>query len=209
MNIKNEIKEAFSENKKIFLILIILFAIGFVIGAILANDIAPILMPILKEAMIEENATSIDAFNIMSHNLNSAITIIFASVFFAIFAVISIISNGFVIGFMAGYTVKSVNTLILYLVLILPHGIIELPALFCSCASGILLFLFIFRTIKDKIDHYSFYDAFDNNRNTLKHMLILMIIAIVLFVIAALIEGFITPELGNIANQLMGGEKLF
>ncbi|MBR0271444.1 MAG: stage II sporulation protein M [Methanobrevibacter sp.] len=209
MNITNEIKEAFSENKKIFLVLLVLFAIGFVIGAILADDIAPILMPVLKEAIMEENVTSIDAFNIMSHNLNTAAMIIFASALFGIFAAISAITNGFVLGFMAGYTVKSVNTLILYLVLILPHGIIELPALFCSCASGILLFLFIFRFLKDKINHYSFYDAFDNNRNALKHMLILMIIAIVLFVIAALIEGFITPELGNVANQLMGGEKLF
>ncbi len=209
MNIKNEIKEAFVENKKIFLILILLFTIGFLIGSIVADDIAPVLMPVLKEAILEEDVTSIDAFNIMFHNLNTAIITIAASVIFGIYAIISIITNGFVLGFMAGYTVKSVNALILYLVLIVPHGIIEIPALFCSCASGILLFLFIFRTIKDKINHYSFYNAFKNNRNALKHMLILMIIAIVLFVIAALIEGFITPQLGNIANFLMGGDKLF
>ena len=209
MKISEEIKEALIENKKIFYMLMILFAIGFIIAFIMADDIAPVLMPMLKEALLEGNVTSIDAFSIMFHNLKSAITIFFASTLFGIFAVISIIANGFVVGFMAGYTIKSFNTLIIFLALILPHGIIEIPALFLSCASGILLFLFIFRVLKDKINHYSFTESYQNNKKTLKHILILISIAILLFVIAALIEGFITPQLGNIASQQMGGSKLF
>ena len=43
MNIKNEIKEAFVENKKIFAILFVIFIFGFIIGIIIADDIASIL----------------------------------------------------------------------------------------------------------------------------------------------------------------------
>ena len=209
MDISKEIKEALIENKKIFYILIILFSIGFIIAYIVADDIAPVLMPILKEALTGGNVTSIDAFSIMFHNLKSAITIFIASIFFGIFAVISTITNGFVVGFMAGHTIKSFNSLIIFLALIIPHGVIEIPALFLSCASGILMFLFIFRILKDKINYFSFTEAYKNQKKTLKHALVLISLAIILFVIAALIEGFITPQLGNIVSQQIGGSKLF
>ena len=40
MNIKDEIKEAFAENKRIFLILIAIFIIAFILGDISADEIA-------------------------------------------------------------------------------------------------------------------------------------------------------------------------
>ena len=104
MNIKNEIKEAFVENKKIFMILIVLFSIGFIIGCIFADDIAPTLMPMLKDAMGIEDLSSISAFDIMIHNESTAILVFFGSIIFGAYAIFSIFLNGFVIGFMAGYT---------------------------------------------------------------------------------------------------------
>ena len=209
MDIKNEIKEAFSENRKIFAVLIIIFIINFILGIIFADDISSILMPVLKEAMLEGNVTSIDAVNIMVHNETSALITLFASIFFALYAFLAISINGFVIGFMAGHTIKSTYDLIMYMALIVPHGILEIPAFFCSCTSGILLFLFIFRVLKDKIHKNTFSEAYTNNKKTLKHVVILFTIAVVLFAVAALIEGFITPQLGNIVSQQMGGPALF
>ena len=112
-------------------------------------------------------------------------------------------------GFMAGYIIKSTYTLIIYIVLIVPHGIIEIPAFFCSCTSGILLFLFIYRVIKDIVGKKTLKESYINNKKTIKHAVILLLISLVLFAIAALIEGFITPELGNIINQRINGTKLF
>lgn len=166
-------------------------------------------MPVLKEAMLEGNVTSIDAVNIMVHNETSALITLFASIFFALYAFLAISINGFVIGFMAGHTIKSTYDLIMYMALIVPHGILEIPAFFCSCTSGILLFLFIFRVLKDKIQKNTFSEAYTNNKKTLKHVVILFTIAVVLFAVAALIEGFITPQLGNIVSQQMGGPALF
>lgn len=209
MNIKNEIKEALIENKRIFELLILLFVFGMLLGWIMADDIASVLMPVLKEALLEGNETSIDAFQIISHNITTAITVVLLSVFFAIFAIISITVNGFVIGFMGGYTVKSINGLAFFLILIVPHGIFEVPALFLSTASGILLFLFIFRVLTDKYHKYSFKEAYERNKKTLKHMIVLFLVSIVLFLIAGLIEGFITPHLGNLLSLHIRGESLF
>lgn len=208
MNIKNEMKEAFVENKKIFEILIIIFVLGFIIGCIFSDKIAPFLMPLLKEAMGVDNASSIDALDIMIHNETTAIMVFFGSIIFGIYSIASMFVNGFVMGFLAGYTIKSTYTLIMFLALIVPHGIIEIPAFFCSCASGILLFLFIFRVIKDKIYKNTLKEAYENNKKNLKHAIVLILMAIVLFAVAALIEGFITPHIGNIVSQHMGGHSI-
>ena len=179
--------------------------LNFILGAIFADDISSLLMPVLKEAMLKGNVTSIDAFNIMIHNETAALITFIASLFFAVYAFIAISINGFVIGFMAGYTVKSTQGLIMFLALIVPHGILEIPAFFCSCTSGILLFLFIFRVLRDKIRKNTFSEAYENNKKTIKHALILFAMAVLLFAVAALIEGFITPQIDNIISQQMGG----
>lgn len=209
MDIKKEIKEAIFQNKKIFIALIVIFTIAIIIGAIVSDEISPILMPILTEAILEGDESIIDAFSIMKHNEISALMIMIGSIFFGIYAVFSIFLNGFVIGFTAGITVHSINDLIIYLSLIVPHGILEIPAFFFNCTSGILLFLFIFRVIKDKIHKNSFRQAYENNKITLRHTVILFILAVVLFAIAALIEGFITPYVGNITIQQIGNGTVF
>ena len=208
MNIKDEIKEAFVENKKIFLILIVIFAIAFILGDISADEIASVLMPMLKDAMLKGNVTSVDAFNIMIHNETAALITLIGSIFFAIYAFIAIFLNGFVVGFMAGYTIHSTYDLVMYIALIVPHGILEIPAFFCSCTSGILLFTFIFKVLQDKIRKNTFAEAYQNNKKTLKHVAVLFLVAVILFAIAALIEGFITPQIGNILSQQMGGANI-
>ena len=109
---------------------------------------------------------------------------------------------------MAGYTIHSTYDLVMYIALIVPHGILEIPAFFCSCTSGILLFTFIFKVLRDKIRKNTFSEAYQNNKKTLKHVMVLFLIAVILFAIAALIEGFITPQIGNIISQQMGGANL-
>ncbi len=208
MNIKTEIKEAYVENKKIFAILFVIFIAGFIIGCIFADDIAPVLMPILKQAMGAENISSVNAFDIIFHNESTAILVFLGSILFGIYAILSISVNGFIMGFMAGHTIKSTYSLIMYLALIVPHGIIEIPAFFSSCTAGILLFLFIFRVIKDMINKNTFSQSYENNKKNLKHAIILILIAVVLFLIAGLIEGFITPHIGNIISQQLGGPNL-
>ena len=209
MDIKSEIIEAFEENKRIFQIIIILFTLGLIISWIFADKIAPFFLPILQESLLEDNALSLDALNILYHNLSSALITLLLSVFFGIYPLLTAFLNGFAVGFLGGYIVKTPETLILFLVLIIPHGIIEIPAIFCECTSGVLLFLFIFRIIKDKISGFSFKEAYENNKKNIKHAVVLFLISVLLFIIAAFIEGFITPFLGNLISMQLIGTPLF
>lgn len=207
MNVKDEIIEAYVENKKIFAIVIGVFILGMIIAAVIANDIADFLLPLLRESLGGDNI-SIDAFNIMYHNELSALTIVAGSVIFGIYPILASFANGFAIGFLAGYLIKSPHTLALFLTLIVPHGILEIPALLSDCVSGILLFLFIFNVLKDKINGITLKEAYYNNQKTIKHMIILLVVSLVLFMIAALIEGYITPYLGNTVSTQLGGQRL-
>ena len=207
MNIKNEIMEAYVENKKIFGIVIGVFILGMLIAAVIANDIADFLLPLLKESL-GGDSTSINAFSIMYQNEISALTIVAGSAIFGIYPILASFANGFAIGFLAGHLIKSIYTLALFLTLIIPHGIFEIPALLSDCVSGILLFLFIYRVLKDKINGMTLKEAYYNNQKTIKHMIILLVVSIILFMIAALIEGYITPYLGNIVSTQLGGQKL-
>ena len=210
MNIKSEIKEAFVQNKKIFKILIVLFVIGFIIGCVFSKDFASIIMPMLKQAIANDDGViSIEALDIIIHNVSSTLLVFIGSILFGIYALFSITINGFAIGFMAGYTINSVPSLLLYLALIVPHGILEIPAFFCGDASGVILFLFIYRVNKDKMNKNTFKEGYENNKETLKHAIILLSISIVLFVIAGLIEGYITPLVGNFVSQQVNGTPLF
>ena len=153
--------------------------------------------------------TSLEALNILSHNLTSAFTTYLLSIFFGIYAFLTPFTNGFAVGFIGGYSVKTPTNLILFLVLILPHGIIEIPAIWCESVSGALLFLFLLRTIKDILERVSLKKAYEYNKKNLKHSLVLLLISIVLFIIAAFIEGFITPFLGNLISIWLTGVPLF
>ena len=168
MNVKNEIIEAYVENKKIFAIVIGVFILGIIIAAIISNDIADFLLPLLKKSLGGDDI-SINAFSIMYHNEFSALTIVAGSVIFGIYPILASFANGFAIGFLGGYIIKSPQTLALFLTLIVPHGIFEIPALLSDCVSGILLFLFIYRVLKDKINGMAIKEAYYNNQKTIKH----------------------------------------
>jgi len=209
MNIKNEIKEAFTDNKKIFYVLIIIFIIAIFLGYMLTDYLKEILMPLLKEAMNSTDISENDALNILVHNETTAILTLISSIFFAVMPVLSIFVNGFAVGFLAGYTIDSTYKLAMFFVLIAPHGIFEIPALLCTCTSGILLFLSILRILQDKINGFTFKESYNNNKKTLKQMIILFIIAMLLFLIAAIVEGYITPYLGNVISLQFGQAKIF
>lgn len=71
---------------------------------------------------------------------------------------------------------------------ILPHGILELPALFISMALSIFLCLFLTKKIL-KLEKAKF------GKTLLNVLLNVIIIVIPLLLVAGLIEGFITPIL--------------
>ena len=112
--------------------------------------------------------------------INNAQTSFFGMLFGVIFGIIPLISmigNGYVLGFVSSIAVGEHS--ISVLLRLLPHGIFELPAIFISLGLGIKFGTFIFQ--KNKIE--SFREYFWNS------LKVFIYIVIPLLIIAAIIEG--------------------
>lgn len=120
---------------------------------------------------------------IFSHNLFSATIAVFAFFFFGIVSLISLFVNGIIIGVILNVFAKEVG-LLTVTVLLLPHGIVELPAFFLSTALGLWLGIKFAKSFSP--DHHfkqHFFFAFK----------VFLQIILPMFLLAALIESFITP----------------
>lgn len=104
---------------------------------------------------------------------------------------IVLVVNAVVIGVVLGiFAVESISDMLTTLVLgILPHGILELPAIFISIAIGFMLCKTINKTIRRRERDMEIWHAFSNGIKTLVFVCFPMIIA------AGLIEVYITPKL--------------
>src|SRR3990172_7750872 len=114
---------------------------------------------------------------ILLNNLQSSFMGMLFGILFGLFSVISALTNGYILGFVASRTVDGNGLLILWR--LLPHGIFELPALFISLGLGLKLGTFIFG--KNKIQTLGIYLT--------KSMKVFFFIIIPLLIIAAIIEG--------------------
>ena len=94
-----------------------------------------------------------------------------------IFPIIGAIFNGYLIGFVAAYSVESGGFLVL--LNLVPHGIFELPAIFLSLGLGLRLGMFVFE--KNRFKKFSIY--------FLNSLRVFILIVLPLLIIAALIEG--------------------
>jgi len=94
-----------------------------------------------------------------------------------IFPIISVIANGYLLGFVASRSVQIEGALILWR--LFPHGIFEIPALFISLGLGLKLGFFIFQKNKIKVFKEYFWNS----------LRVFIFVIIPLLIIAAIIEG--------------------
>jgi len=118
---------------------------------------------------------------ILQNNVTSAFTAIIFGVFLGIFPVVNALINGAVLGYVfskasavAGFSV---------ILLLLPHGIFELPAVFIAMGLGIRLGMFVFVPSGKKLEEF---------RTRLWGSLkVFFTIVLPLLIIAAIIEGLL------------------
>ncbi|MEK6918278.1 MAG: stage II sporulation protein M [Nanoarchaeota archaeon] len=113
---------------------------------------------------------------IFFNNIQSSFFGLAFGIFFGLFPLISILLNGYILGFVAAISVKVSGIGILWK--ILPHGIFELPAVFISLGLGIKLGSYLFIHGKKS----SFKEWLINS------LRIFLLIVFPLLVIAAIIE---------------------
>lgn len=123
---------------------------------------------------------------------NNALSLLFVSLgglFFGIFPIVSIFSNGFILGIVGLESIRNFS-LFFYLIGILPHGIIEIPVFILSSAIGLKFgYLFLNKLLKKQISWLAIRKeismAFDFYLKILLPLLLL----------AAVIEIFVTGKL--------------
>lgn len=118
------------------------------------------------------------------NNVQSSFVGMLFGVFLSIFPALSVLSNEYVLGFVASRATGGNGLLVLWR--LLPHGIFELPALFISLGLGLKLGTFVFE--KKKIETLK--------RYLLKSLKTFFLLIIPLLIIAAVIEGILISVLG-------------
>lgn len=123
---------------------------------------------------------------IFLNNLKASFMMIILGFIFGIVPILSGINNGYLLGFVARYSVRENGILVLWR--ILPHGIFELPAIFISMGLGLKIGLGILLRGKNKNETFK--------RNFKESMRVFLFIIMPLLIVAATIEGLLIYYVG-------------
>ena len=218
---KEEIKLAFSNNKGLLFISILLFVIPMLLGYFYANEISSYVKPIVDafEQQVEDGTVTLTTHSLFTNNVTVAFILYALAALGGVLGAIVLANNGLFIGY---YGVDF--DIWAYLALTLPHGIFEIPAIIIATTGGFVLLSFILHFLwglispdlsyLDIFDPYfsnvkitikqRFYAAFKKNQNKIKESFILLCISVVLLIIAAFIEANITLPLASWLFSMFG-----
>ncbi len=134
---------------------------------------------------IQSENPAVVAFNIFANNTQTSVILLIGGASFGLITTLILSFNGFVIGIVIEY-VRQEQGLYVILAGILPHGIFEIPALLLAGMFGLLIGEELWRELHGTGD--TILVAQQMGKQFLAYVLPLL-------GIAAIIEGFITPEI--------------
>jgi stage II sporulation protein M len=197
-----------------------LFLVSVFAGLMMANNPPTIVIDAINEiAKLAETIQSGD-FNrlfsiIFTNNLVAIYSTVIGGLLLGITPLISSVINGYVIGVVAGLTLLQGQGTVLAAGL-MPHGIIEIPALIIALAIGLRLGRFVFSILKGNLDtvknnapgkthkkNLQFYRLILNTNAALiwielkRSLSLVWQILVPAVLIAAIIESSLTVELIN------------
>ena len=197
---KREVKSSIADNRRLICLMFSLYVISAVLAWIFHAQLLEILNPFLGEFTMDP------ALELFINNETAGLTTYFSSVFFGIMSFVSVIVNGMAIGIVGGKVVSMdpFRMSLMFIALIVPHGIFEIPALIFESVAGVLLFLFIWRflktidTTRNDVSGFKLRakNSWKLNRIYLKQSIVLMVFSCFLLIVAALIEGHVTEHVG-------------
>lgn len=209
---KHEVGEAIVDNKHLILLMTLVFVISAIAGWIFQDYLSGFFNFFVQAVKTSGIDPSLDSsLNLFINNEGVGLKVYFASIFFGIAPFVVMVLNGLGLGLLGGHFITGdiFYKSVVFIALIVPHGIFEIPATIIESAAGVLLFLFIFRffkTIYTTKDVSTFKlkakNSWKVNKIHLKQSIVLMIFSCVLLVIAAIIEGHITPAIGEFVKSL-------
>lgn len=224
--IKEEVKLAFSNNKGLLFFSILVFIIPLVIGYIYADQISTYIQPVVEnfEKQVENGTVTLTTHSLFLNNFKVSLILYALSALGGVLGLFVLFNNGLFIGFYGkGYDLLS------YIILTLPHGIFELPAIIISTTGGLVLLSFILHFIYNLFyPDYSYVDIFDpyfsdvkisakqrisaafnKNKNKIKESFVLLCVSVVLLLIAATIEANLTIPFAYWISSIFGNAMAF
>lgn len=197
-SIKKEIKSAFSENRNIIIASAAIFFIALILGYLFQPALYSYFNPLVEDLSdkVRSGVIKLTFQDIFLNNIMIVLRMFILGVFFFISPLILAFN-----GFFAGYFISSAPNLT-YAVLIIPHAIFEFPSCILGCASGLVLFKFVYNLIKtfkrEKGMKFSgrIVNAYSENFNILLQAFILLIVSSVLMIVAGIVEVYITVPVG-------------
>ncbi|WP_296879804.1 stage II sporulation protein M [uncultured Methanobrevibacter sp.] len=203
--VKTEVKKAFVENKFAIIASTIILFISLILGYLLEPYLYSYFNPVVED-LTEKVQTGVIQLTFQDIFLNNIMIVLQMFIFGLLFCFSALILafNGFFVGY---YTATSPN-LLQVLLLTIPHGIFEFSSCILACASGFVLFNFIYRLVKTflKEKEGKFFDrliySYDKNFDKLLQAFILLALASVLMIIAGIIEAYITLPLAEFLFSL-------
>ena len=194
-SIKREVKLAFTENKIAIVASILIFFVSLILGYVFEPNLYTYLNPIVEDLThkVETGVVQLTFNDIFFNNIIIVLQMfIYGLVFCLSFLILAF--NGFFVGYFVATSANLLPTLLL----IVPHGIFEFSSCILGCASGFVLFNFVYSLLKTSPKHreMKFMDrllfSYDKHFNKLLQALILLGISSILMFIAAIFEVYFT-----------------
>lgn len=191
----------FKEMRKYFIAAALVFITGVVLGYADSDRFATILqsqiqgLQQLAQSLSVKDHSMLWLFGfIFLNNALKSIMIIFVGVFFGILPLFFLLLNGMVIGYLAELQAQG-GQLGYFLKGILPHGILEIPAIVIACAYGIKLGAIMTKGLFGLISERGRAVFIADLRRFLKVSLPLIGLLAVTLLVAAVVESTLTPWL--------------
>ncbi len=191
-----------ANNQKYLFLGLALFLLGSLLGYLnaeliqnMAKDLLEQLEKIAKR--MEDHGSPFYTFwVIFQNNVIASLTMLGLGVFFGIFPVFALLSNGVLLGYMLKtMAIKGINPLSILALGILPHGVIEIFAVIVAAAIGIKYGMYMIRIMLSMANSGVRSRVLDEFKESLHELPYIVGSVIVLLFLAAVIESTITPFL--------------
>ena len=207
IDIKSEVKLAFTQNKIAILTSTAIFFVSLILGFLLTSSLNSIFDPIVQDLTnkVETGVVQLTFQDIFLNNIRIVFRMFCTGLIFCLSAVI-LSFNGFFVGYFMG----RYDDLFRVLLLTVPHGIFEFPSCILATAAGFVLFVYVCKVFKSLITQKDvsltdrIYNSFIDNIDKIKHALILFVISMILMVIAGIIEVYVTIPFSKFVLSIFG-----
>lgn len=192
---KNLLVESLIDNKKLIIGLYVIFIVIFILSWILSGPLVHSYLTNTTYVPGGDYSGLTDSLDLFIHNEWSGIMTYVTSVFFAIPAIVVLVYNAVNLGLIGQLLSALVpNGGMRYMIYLIPHGIFEITATIIQSAAGIMLFMFVLRFIKAwrSSETQGASEAFENTKKVLIQSIVLMIFSMILLLIAAPIEAYVS-----------------